>query len=221
MLGSFPKPVWCVHWRSAVFAGLSLRRHESSRLGWPWYVESTAFDAGERRLDIPSELRGRRHLRLRGRGLQSVRHGPQGVAAPQLLPVPKPTCLSPRGVRYLPARSTKSFTKYRASECAGRIGHFASIHEAIYAHSDSSYTWKWHDWLDELEVGERMNQFRTCMADTSGLSAIHRDTMDANELGLIGTPSYLINDLLIEGHPGFNKFVELIVELIRVAGQSK
>ncbi len=119
--------------------------------------------------------------------------------------------------RYLPARSTKSFTKYRASECAGRIGHFASIHEAIYAHSDSSYTWKWHDWLDELEVGERMNQFRTCMADTSGLSAIHRDTMDANELGLIGTPSYLINGLLIEGHPGFNKFVELI----RVAGQSK
>ena len=45
------------------------------------------------------------------------------------------------------------------------------------------------------------------------IAAIHRDTIAANELGLRGTPSFLINNMLVEGHPG----LATLDEVIRIA----
>ncbi len=71
-----------------------------------WYVERTEFDAGERASGSLPELRGGGNVRLwrlRGRGMQGVRHCAEAVAAPELqayLHAPSPRVECPEcGVR--------------------------------------------------------------------------------------------------------------------------
>lgn len=117
--------------------------------------------------------------------------------------------------RYLPTTSAESLEAFRFVECAARIGRFSEVHKAVLAHVDSLSTWNWADWLsgtsDESVRAAYMECVETDIAPH--IAAIHRDTIAANELGLRGTPSFLINNMLVEGHPG----LATLDEVIRIA----
>lgn len=49
------------------------------------------------------------------------------------------------------------------------------------------------------EAGINLNQFKTCFADKKYQPAIQQDLIDASKLGIRGTPTYIVNQLKLEG----------------------
>ena len=94
-----------------------------------------------------------------------------------------------------------SHTAARAAECASEQDLFWEYHQRLF----SSRAWQ----TDEpLKVFERIGfevgvkddaTFRDCLASQSPVPAITADMRAVKELGISGTPAFLVNDRLFMG----------------------
>lgn len=120
--------------------------------------------------------------------------------------------------RHLPSGSVNSHLAVRATECAAGLGHFVPIHRAVLAGSHSPEPWEWRKWVaDGLLSNRAVDEFGACMDTEREHAVIRRDVAVADELGLRGTPSFLINNVLVEGYPGFEELDELVAQAAKQA----
>ena len=87
-----------------------------------------------------------------------------------------------------------------ASECAGQQGVFWGYHDALFADQDAIGERPWLDFATEAKVRD-LDRFRQCVSDGSSRAAVQRDLAVAQRLGIMGTPTFLLNDRMFGGAP--------------------
>ena len=61
---------------------------------------------------------------------------------------------------------------------------------------------------EEARVSDSV-AFRACLSDPTITALVKQDQAAGEKLGVIGTPTFLINDLEISGYPGEGRLTEL------------
>jgi protein-disulfide isomerase len=85
-----------------------------------------------------------------------------------------------------------------ASQCAAEFGAFQPYHDLLYAEGESIGTESWLAYAASVGIRDS-SLFLDCMESPVALQAVVRDTLSAARLGVHGTPTFLINDLLVSG----------------------
>lgn len=96
-----------------------------------------------------------------------------------------------------------------ASECANDQHRFEDFHNFLYDNQRVIGVLNW------VEIAERsglsdLPAFRDCLLEERHMPLIVRDTLAARELGISGTPTFLINDHLYRGAPETQELERLI-----------
>lgn len=86
----------------------------------------------------------------------------------------------------------------RASECAADQGRFESFENTVFSARDSIGLVPWERFAATAGVPD-VAAFRDCAASAGPLPALARDTVDARQLEVTGTPTLLINSTLLQG----------------------
>lgn len=104
---------------------------------------------------------------------------------------------------------TPAFDAALASECAAAQGRFEKFHDVLFERQDSLAERRWGEWAAEADVPD-LHAFDACFQDRLGRASVEFDAQIAGELGLAGTPTLLINELLVQGSPGRERLVALV-----------
>lgn len=110
--------------------------------------------------------------------------------------------------RHLPVRRFAHAAAH-AAECAARVGRFEPLHDILFAQPDSIGTKPWTRFAYEAGVADTV-AFSRCLDDPSVDSIISRDSSTAMALGASGTPTLLVNDLMVVGNPGFDRLDQYV-----------
>ena len=111
----------------------------------------------------------------------------------------------------------------RAAEAAGKQGKFFEMHDLLYENQDSwaqqeNPTSVFESYATQL--GLKMDQFKTDMADGGTLAVINADQKIGQGLGANSTPTFAINGKKIEKNPAsLEDFKKLIDDAIASSGK--
>ena len=86
---------------------------------------------------------------------------------------------------------------------------FEDMHIALYSQSDSIGIRPWTHFAVDAGIQDTL-AFRDCLSSEASDNWVVRDTVAAFKLGVTGTPTFLINDLLVRGFYGDAVMNELI-----------
>jgi protein-disulfide isomerase len=100
-----------------------------------------------------------------------------------------------------------AFAAAKAAICAGEQGKFWNYHDALFA-SDSLVS----DALSRMAVALNLDsqKFQDCLGSPATDSAVLKDMQDAQELGINGTPTFIVNGTLYRGALSFEDFSGII-----------
>lgn len=97
-----------------------------------------------------------------------------------------------------------------AAECAADQGAFAAFHDLTYLKQDSIGIIKWAEIAERARVSD-IKRFNKCLAGEQGLSRLRADSTAGKSLKISGTPTLLVNNLLLpSGAPTEDDLEELI-----------
>lgn len=117
--------------------------------------------------------------------------------------------------RHLPIPAHKyAYQAALAVECAGRTNKFEAMHDLLFAQPESLGAKPWTRLALEAGVNDTV-QFVRCMTDGSAAAAVRRDSVAAVALGATGTPTFLINDVVVSGNVGFAQLNEHIKNALK------
>lgn len=87
-----------------------------------------------------------------------------------------------------------------AVECAGEQGRFEAFHDALFTGQEDIGLKDWGILAEETEILSSA-QFADCLGQEWATERVREDARVAARLGLTGTPSVIVNDLLLPGTP--------------------
>lgn len=116
--------------------------------------------------------------------------------------------------KHFPFLAPSSNWKAQASECAAEQDKFWDYHEALFAG-------KVNDQGDEAMVRQALNtlaielqldatKFSQCMSASDALARVTNDTQEGEQIGVRGTPSFVINGKLLVGAQPYEAFKQAI-----------
>jgi len=101
-----------------------------------------------------------------------------------------------------------------AAECAGDQGAFEAYERRLYASQDSLGPAKWVALARDAGVPD-LPRFAGCVGEAALAGNVDRDVEAGRRLGITGTPTFLVNHLMVRGEqPG-----AVLGELVRKAGR--
>jgi protein-disulfide isomerase len=108
-----------------------------------------------------------------------------------------------------------AFDAARAAEAAGRQGKFWDMHDLLFENqdewsNDGSPKDKFIDYANELELDEE--SFKNDYESSEVEDKINEHIFQANRLGINSTPSFVLNDQLIQNPRGYEAFKTLVEE---------
>jgi protein-disulfide isomerase len=109
-----------------------------------------------------------------------------------------------------------SFDAAVASTCAAEGGRFEAFHDALFQERDSIGKKPWLRFAVQAGVSDT-SRFERCLGSASAREAVSRDTMAAAALGVAGTPTFLINDIEIQGYAGPAQLTSYVAHALGVA----
>ncbi len=100
-----------------------------------------------------------------------------------------------------------AFKTAQASVCAASQGKFWDYHDRVFASSDLSV-----EALKQIasQVGLELDEFNGCMNSEASRAAVEKDVHEARELGVTGTPTFIISGRKIVGALSFEAFKQEI-----------
>ncbi|MEX2609995.1 MAG: thioredoxin domain-containing protein [Gemmatimonadota bacterium] len=96
----------------------------------------------------------------------------------------------------------------RIAECAGRQNRFEAAHDLLYASEDLS-TLNATDLAKSAGVAD-LEEFSACLQDDQVDVDIEADQAAAREIGLPGTPSLIVNGILLASTPDSLELIEMV-----------
>jgi protein-disulfide isomerase len=100
-----------------------------------------------------------------------------------------------------------------AAECAHRQGRFWEMHDLLFERQGQLDATKFHDWASELGV-DRV-KFLACL-DEPAQERVRHDAGEAREMGVKGTPTFLIGTLEPDGRVTFRDSIVGLPTLSRL-----
>jgi hypothetical protein len=100
-----------------------------------------------------------------------------------------------------------AFKAAQASVCASEQGKFWQYHDRLFASADLS-----PNALKRIaaEVGLKQDAFNSCMASDRSRTAVEKDIAEADQLGVRGTPTFVVNGRGIRGATTFGSLKQEI-----------
>lgn len=86
----------------------------------------------------------------------------------------------------------------QAAECAGRVGHFEAFHHALYSDQGNIGRRSWVDFAERSGITDTLT-FRRCLESGAMVAAVRSDVAAGDAIGIIGTPTLLVNGTLVTG----------------------
>jgi len=93
-----------------------------------------------------------------------------------------------------------AFSAAVASECAASQGRFEAFNDALFADQTSVGSIPWSRFAERAGVPD-LAAFDRCVSAGRSSGSVARDTLAAHELGVVATPTFLVNGTLIRGTP--------------------
>jgi protein-disulfide isomerase len=103
----------------------------------------------------------------------------------------------------------------RAAECAAQQGRYEDFHAALYRASTADLVDARMEAIVARAQVPDASLFAQCVNAESTVPEIERDIAKAEELNLRGTPSFIVNGILLGGIPDSLKFQALLAEARR------
>lgn len=120
--------------------------------------------------------------------------------------------------KHYPFLAATSSVKAVASECAAEQGKFWPYHEALFGGSVDGITddASLRDALGRLAGDLKLDTkaFQTCMTNGAANERVQADYTEGQQLGVTGTPSFLINGKALVGAQPFEAFKQAIDEAL-------
>ena len=95
-----------------------------------------------------------------------------------------------------------------AAECADEQGAFWKYHDKIFQNQQSLNLDNLKVWASDL--GLNTKKFNTCLDSGAMVSEVQGDMAEGTNLGVSGTPAFLVNGQLITGAQPFEAFKQII-----------
>ena len=111
-----------------------------------------------------------------------------------------------------PILTDHSLNLAMAGICAGEQGMFWVMHDKLFLNQGVSTKTEIFNLANQ--IGLENIQFRTCFNSKKYIKEIEQDIQIGKELGITGTPTWLINGQIIEGDIPYNIFIQIIEELL-------
>lgn len=105
----------------------------------------------------------------------------------------------------------RAFEAAEASECAARAGEFQPMHDRLFDEQDSIGVKPWARFAIESGVRDTAT-FSRCLNDPSVKRAVETDSSSGQRLGVVATPTFLINDLRIVGFSGPTELADAVAQ---------
>lgn len=103
--------------------------------------------------------------------------------------------------------------------CAGEQGAFWDFHDLLFANQVKLFTNRsanisktLETFADMLELDQ--GEFRACVADGKYQQLVAENQVAAVDLGVTGTPTFLINGVILRGNQPFENFQQVIDEIL-------
>ncbi len=108
----------------------------------------------------------------------------------------------------------QAFSAAQAAFCAGEQNRFWQYHDALFASENLS-----PETLTKIAIklGLSTPNFKTCMESETSRTAVLNDTQEARQLGINGTPTFIINGKFVRGALGFEEFKGIIEQELKSA----
>lgn len=97
-----------------------------------------------------------------------------------------------------------------AAECAADVGAFRPIHDLFFQNRDSIGKRSWTSFASAAGIRDTAS-FKDCMNRREAANRVVRDTIAAHDLGVHGTPTFVINDVRVAGYPGAESLDKLVL----------
>jgi protein-disulfide isomerase len=101
-----------------------------------------------------------------------------------------------------------------AAECAAMQGRFRAFHTLLYSSQDSIGVESWVSLAESAQVAD-LRRFDGCVTTGEARASLTRDSLAAKDLDVPGTPTLLINNLLILGYPGERALQEMVHDKLK------
>lgn len=105
----------------------------------------------------------------------------------------------------------------RVAECAGKQGRFGETVDALYASQDSFGLKPWAAYGGEAGVPDTV-QFSQCLGDTGPMEIVDSGLAVAGRLGIVATPTILVNGWRFSEPPGMEAW-DRIIESVDKGGR--
>ena len=119
-------------------------------------------------------------------------------------------------IRYIfrdyPVVSAHSLSLAMASRCAGDQGLYWPMHDKLFINQGVSSPEEISDLA--VQAGVEPKEFTACMNNEDHLAAIRQDIIDADALGVDGTPTWFINGYKLSGYIPHEVFVETVEKIL-------
>lgn len=102
-----------------------------------------------------------------------------------------------------------AFAAAVAAECAAAQGRFSAYHDILYASQDSIQPSNFREFAIEAGV-PNISIFKHCIMNRDGAEAVRRDLQAGRALGITGTPTFIINGVMVAGVPSRGRFEALV-----------
>lgn len=93
----------------------------------------------------------------------------------------------------------------QAVECAGEQGKFWEMYNTIFDKGSRGDMTRYAG-----DIGLDTGKFSQCISSGKYKEKTMKDTMDGRKLGVRGTPSFLLNDMLIPGYKPYNVLEDMV-----------
>jgi protein-disulfide isomerase len=103
-----------------------------------------------------------------------------------------------------------------AAECAADEGLFFELHDLLFDTQAAIGTKSWASYAIDVGIKDAIG-FQECMSNGAGLARVERDKFAGENAGVAGTPTLLVNGLMVTG----NVDAEVIQELVNAALMGK
>lgn len=114
----------------------------------------------------------------------------------------------------------ESFWAAEAAECANEQGKYWEFYDKLYSSQAGENAGAFRKENLEgfaVDLGLQTEQFNQCLASGKYTDKVKAETLEAQNLGLRGTPSLIVNGLLVDGGSQYEILSEKIRELLKKA----
>ncbi len=108
-----------------------------------------------------------------------------------------------------------AFKAAQASVCAAEQGKFWEMHDTLFEHSNDLSA----DALKRYaaELGLKSNEFNACLDSEASRAAVLKDVQEAQQAGVSGTPTFVINGKALRGNKPLEEFKAAVDQELRKA----